>query len=110
MTPVIPSSAQPIADKNGFVTTVWQRFFNALNSASQPIQTVPIAPVISPFKFTASSTGALMVSGGTVTSISLTRGVTTIPTGQTSGNIPMSNGDIVSIAFSVAPNIAFVPA
>lgn len=104
---IVPSSAQAIADPTGRVTTPWQRFFNALVSASAPIQTVTVGA--SPFSFRAGSGGSLAISGGTVSSITLTRYTVTAPTGATSGIIPVSNGDVVTITYSGLPTVNFVP-
>jgi hypothetical protein len=45
--PAIPSNAQPIVDNTGHITTVWQRFFNAvglqLNKASSSIPSTATA-------------------------------------------------------------------
>lgn len=105
---IVPSSAQPIADGRGFVTTTWQRFFNALVSAAAPIQ--PVTLTGSPFSYRAGSGGNLAVSGGTVSAITITRGTTAVPTGATSGTFPVANGDVVSIVYTVAPTVSFIPA
>lgn len=105
---IVPSSAQAIAGRDGRVTTPWQRFFNALVSAAAPIQTVTLAG--SPFAFRAGSAGSLAVSGGTVSSITLTRGTTTTASLGTSGTFPVSNGDVVTITYAVDPTVSFIPA
>lgn len=105
---IVPSSAQPIADARGIVTVPYQRFFNALVAAAAPIQT--IVPTASPYTFTASAYGSLAISGGTVSAVSLSRSGTTAATGITAGLIPMANGDSVTITYSGAPTLAFVPA
>jgi hypothetical protein len=108
MIPVVPSSAMPIADKGGFVTTVWQRFFNAIVSQAEAITQPRV--IKSPFQYQASGQGNLVVSGGTVSDISLRRGTMTLPMGIISGVVPMSNLDVVTITFTGAPDVAFVPA
>ena len=63
----------------------------------------------SPADYTANSSGSLAVSGGTVSSITLTRGLVTVPTGVVAGLIPMEIGDVVSITYAVAPTVNFLP-
>jgi len=104
---IVPSSAQPIADKEGRVTTYWQRFFNALVSAPATIGTVDVTS--SPFTYTAGQAGQLAVSGGTVSSITLTRNTVAVPTGVTAGLIAMRNGDQVTVTYSGLPTINFIP-
>lgn len=104
---IVPSSRQPIALKDGTVTTPWQRFFNALVRAAAPAAAVTVGA--SPFSFTAGSFGYLAVSGGTVSGITITRGTTVIPTGQTSGMIPVANMDVVTITYSGLPTVNFIP-
>ena len=104
---IVPSSQQAIADKQGKITTPWQRFFNALVSAAAPIQSVTLTG--SPFAFRAGSGGNLAVSGGTVSAIDITRGTTTVSTGATSGTFPVANGDVVSITYTVLPTVSFIP-
>lgn len=105
---IVPSSNQAIADKGGFVTTAWQRFFNTLVSPAAPLQSVTV--LASPFAYTAGQAGSLAVSGGTVSAISLTRSGTTIPTGMTGGTLSLANGDTVTITYAVAPTVNFIPA
>lgn len=102
---IVPSSAQPISGEGGKVTTTWQRFFNALVSA--PAAIAAVTPTGSPFAYTASGAGTLVLSGGTVSARTLTRNTTTVPVG--SSTIQMANGDVTTITYSVAPTINFIP-
>lgn len=104
---IVPSSQQPIADGRGFVTTTWQRFFNALVSAAAPIQTVTVTA--SPFTYRAGSAGNVTVAGGTVSAITITRNNTTAATGITAGIVPVANGDLVTVTYSSAPLVQFIP-
>lgn len=102
---IVPSSQQPIVGAGGLVTSPWQRFFNALVSGAAPFVTVTVGA--SPFDYTASQTGTLVISGGTVSSITLTRSGSTVtwPTNA----VPMTNGDVTEITYSVPPTVNFVP-
>jgi hypothetical protein len=63
----------------------------------------------SPFAYTATTRGALFVSGGIVSDVSFKRGGTTIPAGIAAGVIPVTNGDVVTITYTAAPTVNFVP-
>lgn len=104
---IVPSSAQPIADKAGRVTTPWQRFFNVLVSPAAAI--APVTLTGSPFTYLAGSAGTLSITGGTVSAVTLTRGTTSVSFG-TSGSVPVANGDSVAITYTVVPTVTFIPA
>lgn len=64
----------------------------------------------SPFAYTAQAAGTVVVSGGTVSAITLKRGTpAAISVGETAGVIPVSAGDIVSVTYSAAPTMSLVP-
>jgi hypothetical protein len=73
----------------------------------------PIAAITvgaSPYAYTAAAAGTVVVSGGTVSAITLKRGApAAISVGETSGVIPVSAGDIVTVTYSAAPTMSFVP-
>ena len=71
---------------------------------------VTIVPSGSPYVNTALARGVLFVNGGAVTSITIKRGTTAVPTGQTSGGISVVSGDQVSITYTSIPTVNFVPA
>lgn len=85
--------------------TLWQRLGGA--GATLPAQAV--APIASPYQYDSDISGTLVVQGGTVSEISIVRGTSNVITGQTSGAIPMLRGDTVSISYSVAPTLTFLP-
>lgn len=104
--PIVPNSNQPLVDGGGFVTPVWQRFFGALIGAPAAISAITVSA--SPTTFTASQRGTVGISGGTLTAVSLTRAATTIALGTTR-SVTVANGDVVTVSYSVAPTISFVP-
>lgn len=64
----------------------------------------------SPYAYTAPAAGTVVVSGGTVSAITLKRGTpAAISVGETAGVIPVSAGDIVTTTYSAAPTMSFVP-
>lgn len=104
---LLPSVNQPIIGAGGIVTVPWFQFFTAIVGQPQAIKAV--APSTSPFSYTASQKGSLAVSGGTVSAIALTRGRVTVSTGQTIGLISLQQGDMLSITYSAAPILNFIP-
>lgn len=106
--PVLPSWGAPIAEKDtGIVSTVWRLFLQQLVSPAKAIASVTVSA--SPFAYTASDDGQIVIEGGTVSGITLKRGNTTITLPGTSGMFAISQGDIVTTTYAVAPTISFVP-
>lgn len=69
-----------------------------------------IAPGASPYTYTASAAGTVVVTGGTVSNLQLKRGATTIAIAAVSpGVVPVSAGDQVITTYSAAPTMSFVP-
>ncbi len=76
-------------------------------SPSSPILTLSLGA--SPATYTAVVPGNLMLSGGTVTGITLTRGGGSATLSTSVATIPMSLGDSVTITASTMPTVYFVP-
>jgi hypothetical protein len=69
-----------------------------------------ITPTGSPFAYTAPANGSLIINGGTVSAITLTRpGDTAVTLGQTGGLVSVQAGDVVTVTYSVAPTMTFLP-
>jgi hypothetical protein len=104
-----PNWQTPVVDPStGLASQSWFEFFARMTSQPGAIASVDHGG--SPFTYTASQNGQLSVSGGTVSSITLTRArMADIPTGITSGIIPLSQGDQVTVTYSAAPTIHFIP-
>ncbi len=104
----IPSTNAPIVNPStGQITTEWLKFFIGLSASSKAIKSA--SPTGSPWSFTATASGFLHVRGGTVSSVSLTRGRITIATGMTSGFFPLTQGDALTVSYTVAPTVNFLP-
>lgn len=89
------------------VTTAWLQFFSAL--VGKPPAVAVLSVGASPYSFTASVAGHVLVQAGTVTGINYTRGRVTIALSGLSGWIPVGRGDVVAITYAVIPNAWFVP-
>jgi hypothetical protein len=102
----VPKSDAPIADlQTGRVTRAW---YLSLISLFQILQERTVTVGASPFSFVASDSGNLLVAGGNVSQIALQR-VGSYVTGLTAGFIPVSEGDVVTITYTVAPSVVFFP-
>jgi len=104
---VQPPTQVPLTVDGKPVNQIWSLFFTALVSGAAPI--VVIDPGASPFGYTAPFPGNVLISGGTVGSLSLTRARITLPLPMTSGFIPMAQGDVLAVTYSGAPQMWFIP-
>ena len=88
---------------------------NAQTYALQQIQQGTGAPFValtlgaSPYTYAAVAVGHLVIEGGTVTAISLTRGTQTINLPPATPLVPLDNGDAVKITYSSAPTVTWIP-
>lgn len=111
----IPSPALPIGSstdaKGNPVSTrlsdVWHSFFVRLSQLSAERDIMPLSPGPSPWTYPATTIGHLSVVGGTVSSKLLTRG--SVSVSMTGTLLPMAAGDTVTVTYTVAPTIHFVP-
>ena len=103
----VPSRSQKVSDDQGMVSLAWWQFFNLLAPSKPAIESV-ITVGVSPYAYTAQSNGHVVVTGGTVSAISLTR-VSAHATGFTAGFIPVGNKDVVTVTYTVAPTMTFIP-
>jgi hypothetical protein len=75
---------------------------------AQPVAS--ISPGGSPFTYTASHAGFVVVAGGTVTSVAIVRQGTSTATGLADSIFPMSRGDQLVVGYNVnAPTMTFIP-
>lgn len=104
-----PTYDQPINDK-GLTSRFWYRFFQNLWKGVPPAPESTLTPAASPYTYTASQKGFLIVQGGTVTLVQWSRGgVANHTTGATQGCFPLSAGDSLVITYSVAPTLTYCP-
>jgi len=90
-----------------FLIPPWNSFFQQFTQPAPAVAAVALDG--SPFTFTPNSNGNLIVTGGTISNISLMRGTVTINlTGERV--IPLAINDTVSITYSVVPTLQFLGA
>lgn len=75
---------------------------------AQPVSAVTVGA--SPFTFTALANGHLLIAGGAVSAIAMSRQGTSTATGLIAGFIPVSRRDLVVITYSSVPTVTFIPA
>ena len=104
----LPAVTQPMVDpRTGVLTPEWVKHFAGQQSQAGKIASVSVTA--SPFSYTANEIGHLHIKGGTVSSVTLVRARVSLLTGQISGFFPMSPGDVISIVYTVAPTVSFIP-
>jgi hypothetical protein len=80
-----------------------------LTAAGNAGAVVVVTPGASPYAYTATSAGTLVIAGGTVSAVTITRGAATAVTLPTAGPITVAVGDIVTITYSSLPTVTFLP-
>jgi len=105
MTLILPNLKSALVNTKGFVLQPWITFFQQFTQA--PSQVIDLDVNGSPFSYTAAEPGFLAITGGTISSITLTRGSTTVTV--TGDLIPVAIRDVVSITYSVLPTVQFFP-
>jgi hypothetical protein len=90
--------------------STWYRYFQAAELGEPPSAEIPLTVTPSPFIYTAPKKGFMIVSGGTVTSIMISR---TPPkyyaTGETAGVFPLAQNDLIKVTFTGTPVMTFFP-
>jgi hypothetical protein len=105
---ILPTFTRPVLEKGGSTSTPWYRFLQSLHSGAPASAEGPITVGGSPFAYSAPTAGAVLVSGGTVTAIQITRSSVTL-TGLTSGLFPLAQGDILTVTYSGLPTMTWYP-
>ncbi len=104
---VIGSVVQSLAPMQGTSLTLSGTLTSASKAGLTP---VPITVGASPFAYTATATGSVAVSGGAVTNMTLTRGGTVVwNTTLSSGVIPVTLNDVVTVTYTTAPTMNELP-
>ncbi len=102
----LPNLMQSFVGAMGRIKPPWNFYLQQFTQAPPDILDLTVGA--SPFEYQAVEPGIVAVTGGTVSDIILTRGLTDIiVTGQIL--IPVSINDIVTITYSVLPTMQFLP-
>jgi hypothetical protein len=103
----LPTYEQSLTEK-GQTSKVWYRFWSAIYQGTPPANESTLTLNTSPFSYTAQVKGFVLIRGGTVSSVQVTRSVTTL-TGLTSGYFPLNQGDVLTITYSGLPSVTWYP-
>lgn len=105
----LPEYNEPLTTK-GNTQRGWFSFWAGLLTGQATGPVTVVTPTVSPYTYKASQGGRLIIQGGTVSLVSFSRdGVTNFNTGQTQGMFSLSQGDLLIINYSAAPNLTFAP-
>ena len=76
-----------------------------------PVAGIPVGIAVgaSPFTYTATKAGAVIVNGGTLSLIQFGRGGALYTLGVLAGVAPVWAGDTVVVTYVVAPTMTFMP-
>lgn len=114
--PSPPSTAHPVAQPTGLISREWFAWLKAIAAEAwigggngNGGAKVAVGMPYSPTAFTAPGPGTAFIAGGTVSAVSVTRNGTAVPTGMTGGAVPLSAGDVLTVTWSAAPVVNFVP-
>lgn len=103
----LPSLQAPVLDAGGRFSQAWVGFFTALTKPASAI--VPVSVFGSPFTFDAPQNGTVVLTGGAGVGLHLIRGRVSISLDPSGGMIPLDQGDALSVSYSMAPTLFFVP-
>jgi hypothetical protein len=104
-----PSYDQPVmtADKT---TSVWYRYFQASETGQPPDNESGVPLMTSPMLFVASRKGFVIITGGTVSAIAISRTPNVFyPTGQLTGAFTLAQGDTLRLTYTGTPTVTFFP-
>jgi hypothetical protein len=105
----IPTYEQPLT-VDGKTSASWRRWMHDTEVGTPPSNEVVVVPSGSPFAYQAPSRGAVVVSGGTVSKIQISRtSMVNYTVGVTAGMFPMALGDVLTVTYSGIPTMVFIP-
>jgi hypothetical protein len=105
----VPTYTQPLTSGKN-TSAAWYRWFQTHDKGFPPSNETVINEHMSPFTYQAPRAGAVIVSGGTVSLIEVSRTSGKFyTTGRTAGQFSMSASDQLRITFGVKPTLVFFP-
>lgn len=102
----VPSTVRPFVDRGLKIISPWLQFLQQFVQA--PPNILDVIPDGSPFSYTAVEPGLVAITSGTISAITLTRGLTIINVTGTK-LVQVSIADTVEITYSVLPTVQFIP-
>jgi hypothetical protein len=105
----LPTYATPLAAGRN-TSKDWYFFWSGLFRGLAPGNVEPVTVGASPYVYSATKRGSMVVSGGTVTLIEFSRdGVTFYDAGTTAGMFQLNAADQLRVTHAGAPTMTFVP-
>lgn len=102
---ITSTNATSVLGAIGVTSYYFQQPLSVLNSAQ-----IVLSVGGSPYSYTAPSVGTVVIAGGTVSAITLkSLNGTAVNIGVTSGPISVYAGQVVTVTYSVAPTMTFIP-
>lgn len=98
--------AKPVNAAGNISRDMW-RYMNNLTAA--PAGETAITLGASPATFQATANGNVLISGGAVTAMQLTRNATYTLSITTPAYVPLSNGDVLTVTYAATPTLVWFP-
>lgn len=104
----LPSVLSRFVDQAGKIVTPFIQYLQQFTIA--PPSFDPIAVGVSPFEYIAREPGNIAITGGTITNVTLIRGVDSLSFGSATNRIiPVAINDVLEVTYSVLPTLTFIP-
>jgi hypothetical protein len=103
----LPTYTQPLTTGQNLAQS-WYRWMHDTDAGTPPSNEAVVTVTASPFVYQAPKRGFVIIAGGAVSNVQFTRSAT-YSTGMVSGMFPVSLGDQLTITYSAAPEVVFVP-
>lgn len=103
----LPRIVSPLVDTYGKINQGWNNFLQQFSQPPQPFITLTVSG--SPFQYVGKEPGHIFITGGTITGLTLSRGVDALALATTMRIIPIEISDLVTVTYSVLPVVTFVP-
>lgn len=102
----------PVPLMEGRITSRdWYRFWMGLFRGLPPSNVEPVTLTGSPYVYSATKKGCVIINGGTVSAVAFSRdgGTTYYTVGTVAGMFTVNASDLLKITYTVAPTVTFVP-
>ena len=109
MANTFPNYNMPFTLPDGTVNPLWRNFLQGVYTATNPGQPTVVQATGSPLVFQPKSAGTLYVIGGSVSALTIQRADTIVHTQAANSGFRIALGDTVTVTYSVAPTMTFMP-
>jgi hypothetical protein len=104
-----PQFETPLMDDKQTTSKFWYRYFQASETGQPPTGETAITVTASPFVYTAPRKGYVIVSGGTITNIQISRSGTYYSMGASANSYPVAANDMLKVTYTGIPTMVFFP-